>query len=252
MRKDYLIVGIVIIAAVLIYSKLDRKHKDATADVGVEKIHIIDDKNMPIMSAGDQNKRPSIESTMKHSEPPVTPLNPAIAENFKNQLAKVLECVSPDKKSTLVKGIDPNFQNLVEFFNESYGQYVISLEDWVQSDVKMLDGTLKRVRIDTTYLDQSSPERRISVFGLDQKGNPQMETLDPEKSLNPTDDYVNGFFKDAEAALIEKSQRVYFPNGEELILIERNGRIESVTFTAEGKTSSCSGLDQETSNCYCN
>lgn len=252
MRKDYLIIGIVIIASVLIYSKLDRNRTAIVTDDGGGKVHIVDDKNIPIMPAGDQVKRPVIQSTTSHPEPPVAPVNPVLAENFKNQLAKVLECVSPDKKSTLVSGIEPNFQNLVEFFNESYGQYVVSLEDWVQSDVKMADGTLKRVRVDTTYLDQSSPERRISVFGLDPSGNPQMENLDPEKSLNPSDDFINGFFKDATPALIEKSQRVYFPNGEELILIERNGRIESVTFTAEGKTSSCTGLDQETSNCQCN
>lgn len=252
MRKDYLIAGIVTIAGVLIYSKLDRKTPDIIDDDGAPKVHVVDDKNIPVMPAGDQVKRPDIKSTTTHPEPPVALSNPIIQENFKNQLGKVLECVSPDKKSTLVGGLEPNFQNLVEFFNESYGQYVVSLEDWVQSDLNMPDGTLRRVRVDTTYIDQASPERRLSVFGLDQNGSPQMENLDSEKSYNPTDDFINSFFKEATPVLIEKSQRVYFPNGEELILIEKNGRIESVTFTVGDKTSTCSGLDQETSNCQCN
>lgn len=252
MRKDYLIFGLFIIVGVFIYSKIDRKPVESMDHGSAVKVHVVDDKNIPILPAGNQVQKPVVQATTHHPEPAEQPSNPIVAENFKNQLARVLECVSPDKKSTLVNGIEPNFQNLVEFFNESYGQYVVSLEDWVQSDVKLADGTLRRVRVDTTNLDQGSPERRISVFGLDQTGNPKLEKLDPEKSLNPTDEYVNEFFKQATPTLIEKSQRVYFPNGEELILIERNGRVESVTFTVDGKTSSCTGLDQETSNCQCN
>lgn len=252
MRKDYLILAVLIIAGVLIYSKWDQPAEKSVDGDDDKKIVVVDDKNIPIRTAGDQVKRPTVKNTTQAPEPPMAQTNPVIAENFKNQLAKILECVSPDKKSSLIGGIDPTFENLVQFFNESYGQYVVSLEDWVQSDIRLADGTLRRVRVDTTYMDQSSPERRISVFGLDQGGSPQMLTIDPEKSFNPTDEYIGGFFTGSTPAMVEKSQRVYFPNGEELILIERNGRVESATFTNEGRTSSCTGLDQEISNCQCN
>ena len=252
MRKDYVIGAIVILVGVFIYSKWDRPVDELLAASDDKKVVVVDDKDIPVMPAGDQVKRPTVQSTTNTPGPAVTPSSPAIAENFKNQLAKVLECVSPDKKSSLIGGVDPTFENLVQFFNESYGQYVVSLEDWVQSDIKMADGTLRRVRVDTSYMDQGSPEQRISVFGLDQSGSPKLESLDPEKSFNPTDEYISSFFTGSTLVMVEKSQRVYFPNGEELILIERNGRVESMTFTNEGRTSSCSGLDQETSSCQCN
>ena len=249
MRKDYLFYGIAIILGVLIYSQWSAKQGTPDSDLDDGKILVVADrkidptpKNAPTLSIA----RTPIGTIEKNSE-----VSPVVAENFKNHLNKVLECVESGKKTGLIAGVAPSFDNLLQVFNENYGQFVVSLEDWTQADVKLADGTLRRVRVDTTYIDQASPERRISVFGIDQQGYPQPVDLDAEKAQNPDDEYINSFLIGSEPVLNEKSERVYFQNGEELILIERNGRVESMTFTGNGKTATCSGLDVEDSNCQC-
>ena len=219
------------------------------SDIGDGKIPVVDDRKIypPLKTAPALSTAGTPLGTIDKK----TEISPVVAENFKNHLNKVLECVESGKKTGLVSGVAPSFENLLQVFNENYGQYVVSLEDWTQSDVKLADGTLRRIRVDTTYIDQSSPERRISVFGLDPQGYPQPIDLDAEKAQNPDDEFIKSFLVGSEPVLNEKSERVYFENGEELILIERNGRVESMTFTGNGKTATCSGLDGEDSNCQC-
>jgi hypothetical protein len=250
MRKDYLIVGIAIISGVLIYSRWTAKSNLLVVDRSKQKVPIVDDrKNYP--NPNEKTVDDSSEKIPNEVVEKKTQIDPVVAENFKNHLIKVLDCIEPGKKSSLAVGLSPNFENLIQVFNDNYGQYVVSLEDWIQSDIKLSDGTLRRVRIDTTYLDQSSPERRMSVFGIDPQGYPLPLDLDLEKAQNPDDEYISSFLAGAEPVLVEKSERVYFQNGEELIVVETNGQVESITFSGNGKTATCSGLDKENSSCQC-
>lgn len=247
MRKDYLILGIIIISGVLIYSRWTAK-SDAP-DLESKSIPVVDYRK--ILPTQKKSATVPLTGTPLGVVEKKTEITPVIAENFKNHLNKVLECIEPGKKSGLMAGVPPSFDNMIQVFNDNYGQYVVSLEDWTQSDLKMADGTLRRVRVDTTYIGQASPERRISVFGLDAQGYPQPVDIDAEKAQNPEDEFIKSFMVGSEPVLIEKSERVYFQNGEELILVERDGRVESMTFTGNGKTATCSGLDKEDSNCQC-
>ena len=248
MRKDYLILGIVIISGVLIYSRWTAKSAADSSAVDASQIPTVDDRKVH-----PAQKKPTATTTGTPlgAIEKKTEVTPVVAENFKNHLNKVLECIEPGKKSGLVAGLAPSFDNLIQVFNDNYGQYVVSLEDWTQSDVKLTDGTLRRVRVDTTYIDQVSPERHITVFGLDSQGYPQPIDLDAEKAQNPEEEYIKSFLAGSEPVLVEKSQRVYFENGEELILVEQNGRVESMSFSGNGKTATCSGLNKEDSNCQC-
>jgi hypothetical protein len=177
----------------------------------------------------------------------------ADVENYKQfaaHLKTVSQCLQI-KNHTEYDQVDPTFDNLIVSLKPAMGDVTVFTDDWAQTDLQYTDGTLKRIRVEVGYDDPGNPTKYLQVYKLNMQNIPEMEDLDPQQATNPNDEYVESMKVGANILLHEKGGRAYFPGGEEMIIIERNGKLESFTMTKNNKTISCNAMTSAASNCQC-
>ena len=172
-----------------------------------------------------------------------------VQKSFSTHLRQLAQCLSVNIAVNQEK-IDPHFDNLVVSLNPAFGNVLVKMDDWTQWDVEMQDGSKRRIRTETEYLENNIPTKRAQLYKLNQQGMPEMQTLGDDQ-VNPTDEYLESLRGDGRTYVDEKASRSYYAEGEELVVVERNGKVQSFSMSKGEKTFSCSETDSLTSNCQC-
>lgn len=248
MRKEFLavIAGTIFLMALLYWN-------DNTGRV---------DKITPVASSGQTQLDSQVISPQESIISQTTSADPSQAavpvqvneiENhklFAVHLKTISQCLQI-KNNVDYDQVDPTFDNLIVSLKPAMGDVTVFTDDWAQTDLQYTDGTLKRIRVEVGYDDPGNPSKYLQVYKLNDQNIPEMENLDPQQATNPTDEYVESMKAGANILLHEKGGRAYFPAGEEMIVIERNGKLESFTMTKNNKTISCNTMTSAASNCQC-
>lgn len=174
-----------------------------------------------------------------------------IYKNFTEKLKEMGECLQI-KMAVDSEKIDPTFDNLIVSLRPELGDVIVQMVDWTQMDLKSSNGEQKRVRTETEYPSNgSAPVQRLQVYKINKDQMPELESLPVEKTENPTEDYINSFKVGFSSTLEERGGRAYFQEGEEIVMVERNGKLDSLAIQKKGKSISCTGLDTLKSMCRC-
>ncbi len=176
--------------------------------------------------------------------------NIEIQKTFSNNIKLLGACLSVQPQVDADK-ITPTFENLSSSLKTALGEVVVRMDDWTQQDLKYSDGTTKRIRTEIEYQDNGSPVRRAQLYKVNEQGMPELQPLNQAQAVEPTDDFLNSLKADGQEILEEKGSRVYYQEGEELVLVERGGKVQSFSLTKGEKTFSCTETDAATSNCQC-
>lgn len=147
--------------------------------------------------------------------------------------------------------VDPTFDSMMASLRPAIGDIVVKMDDWTQADLRADDGSIRRLRTEMEYNDSSTPTRRVQLYKINDQGLPEMQNLPVDQALNPTDEYLESLRGSGKALIDEKGSRVYYSEGEELVLVERGGKVQSFSLTKGEKTFSCTDTDAATSNCQC-
>jgi hypothetical protein len=256
MRKDFLIGIIATVLAMGLYYYFDHSEAlpapsdDGQTEETLEKIQ----ENSAIESlVGSSDGTVAKPMGVSLGEPAKPEENQAVHKQFSEHLKTIGTCLEI-KNSVDSEKIDPTYDNLVVSLRPALGEVVVQMDDWTQRDLKNAQGERKRLRTEVNYQDGgiSSPTKRVQLYKLNEQGMPELQTIDPEQSVNPSDAFMDSLIgSDFQTSLEEKGGRSYYQEGEELVMIERNGKLESISLTKGGKTVSCSGLDSISSSCQC-
>jgi hypothetical protein len=147
--------------------------------------------------------------------------------------------------------MEPSFDNLSASLKPALGEVVVRMDDWTQQDFKADDGSLRRIRTEVEYQDTGNPVKRVQFYKINAQGMPELQTLNPDQATDPSDDFISSLKGDGQVTIEEKGGRVYYQEGEELVLVERGGKVQSFSLTKGDKTFSCTETDATTSNCQC-
>lgn len=170
----------------------------------------------------------------------------AFADHLK-ELGRCMEVTTiPNSEKT-----EPTFESLSTNLKPALGEVVVRMDDWTQEDFKSDDGSTKRIRTEVEYQETGNPVRRAQFYKINAQGMPEMQALNPDQAIDPSDDFLSSLKGDGQVTLEEKGGRVYYQEGEELVLVERGGKIQSFSLTKGEKTFSCTETDATTSNCQC-
>lgn len=253
MRKDLLLgIGATLIAMALFYFA---DHPNEPLNIGKNKIDSEADLSIPA------NKKLLNTMTAAASGPVAvgaegggttgnTASRDVIAKNFVEHLKTVGKCLGINNAIDH-DIIDPTYDNLVVSLSPVIGNVVVQMDDWTQLDLQNPDGTRRRIRTEVNYENPNAPVKYVQLYNINDQGFPELQPVDSEKAHNPSDDYINYLRGGANLVLDEKGSRVYFQEGEEIVMVERSGVIESFSLTKNEKTISCTGLDAVNSNCQC-
>lgn len=256
MRKDLLLgIGATLIAMALFYFA---DNPTAKLNIGKNKIDSDSDYGVP---ADRKLLNSEVQAAVEQQQARLAVSAPSaalqagserdqISKNFAEHLKTVGTCL---KINTAIDNptIEPTYDNLLVSLRPAVGELVVQMDDWTQMDLQNPDGTRKRLRTEVNYDNPNSPVKYVQLYNINDQGFPELQNVDAEKARNPSDDYINYLRGGAELTLNERGSRVYFQEGEEVVLVERSGVIESFSMTKNGKTVSCTGLDAMNSNCQC-
>ena len=121
---------------------------------------------------------------------------------------------------------------------------------WMEWHLRSPDGRERRLRLEITESDEGKVGRELHYFSESRDGQLNPLELDPEKAMNPTDDVINELLKQGEVFYKERAAVSFFPNGERVEYMEKNGTLSEVEFFKENKQFRCPDiLVPETCQC---
>lgn len=170
---------------------------------------------------------------------------------FADHLKQLAVCLGAATAPAVGDKAEPTFESLSAGLKPILGEVVVHMEDWTQQDFKSEDGSLRRIRTEIEYQDAGNPIKRAQFYKINGQGMPELQSLNPDQATDPSDDFLNSLRGDGQVTLEEKGGRVYYQEGEELVLVERGGKLQSFSLTKGEKTFSCTETDVSTSNCQC-
>jgi hypothetical protein len=187
----------------------------------------------------------SADSTLAKSQSQIAGSDAEVSTHFVATLKTMGQCLQI-KNVVDYDQIDP-----IVSLKPAMGDVTVYTDDWTQADVQYADGSQKRIRTEVNYDNPGNPTKYLQIYKLSEMGVPEMEDLDPQQTTNPSDEYIESMKVGSSTLQHEKGGRAYFQGGEELVIIERNGKIESITMTKNNKTISCNSMSSKESSCQC-
>ncbi|WP_415062338.1 hypothetical protein [Bdellovibrio sp.] len=144
-----------------------------------------------------------------------------------------------------------NFENLNTAISADLGDVVTQSEEWTATDIRTKSGELRRIYLENSPDTAAEPRRTLKYYSL-QGGSQKEIPLSKEQMTNPSDALVASLESDGDVVGRSLSRRIYYQNGDDLLLVERNGKIYSLELPHDGKTFRCTGLDStKTMKCEC-
>lgn len=173
-----------------------------------------------------------------------------VQKAFSAHLKQLGQCLGVNPSVEFDK-VDPTFDNLIIALRPALGEIVVKMDDWTQMDVRASNGDMSRIRTEIEYQENGNPVKHAQYYKINDQGMPEMQNLAPEQAIDPPDDFIENLKAGSPAVNDDKGGRVYYPEGEELVLVEHNTRVQSFSLTKGEKTFSCTETDSMNSNCQC-
>lgn len=168
--------------------------------------------------------------------------------NIGSMLNKLSECT--EIKNTVPSSpVEPTLAAILESVQSELGEPVIRSEDWNTTEITLGDGSRRVIRIETVYEDDDII-RRVKYYQVD-NGNLIPLELTSDQSNNPSDTFLASLEKEGSVTSRERSERVFFQNGEEVTYTEKDGKLANSEIIRAGKSLKCSDYGQSSFKCQC-
>lgn len=249
--KHYFQVGIGLGLFVAIVSGifwLRTDHSKASPEDNEEIVESIED------TGADTRLEENLTAKMESSPAPEKKKTDAVdlnkaSEFFGQSMKPLATCLSLNSMNTPER-LDPSVESLISAVKSDLGDPILRSEDWVTWSLRA-GSEERRIRIETDYSDSDQTTRHLLYFKLDAQGQPNLIPLPSEQTKNPSEAFIASLQKDGEVYEEEKGQRAYFDNGQELVITEKNGKIDDLEFSNGAKTFRCAGILTASPSCKC-
>lgn len=150
--------------------------------------------------------------------------------------------------------LDKNDQISFDSFNNSMsadlGEVVNSTELWATTDLRTESGEVRRILIENN-VDGSTSVGTLSYWSF--KNGTQTELpLSNEQRANPTDALIASLEADGKVFGGAMSRKIFYTNGGEVTLLEKNGQMAGLSVEHEGRTFRCENMDTaDSTKCNC-
>ncbi len=221
--------------------------EEATAEVS----DMSEDSGPDARFDDDLEAKVGLEAATVQDRKKTEPVDLAIAsEAFGQSMKQMAACVGLNSSNISGERQDPSFDSLLATVKSDLGDPILRSEDWVTWNMRV-GGEERRIRIETDYSDSDQASRHLLYFKVDKEGQPTLIPLPSEQTKDPSESFIASLQRDGEVYEEEKGERVYFENGQEMVLTEKNGKIDDFEFSNGSKTFRCAGILATASSCKC-
>ncbi|WP_295900121.1 hypothetical protein [uncultured Bdellovibrio sp.] len=171
-------------------------------------------------------------------------------EAYKKHLKEMAVCLNMQ-----VGQLDPQSEINFETFNKAIspdlGDIVMTTDEWSATDIRTKAGELRRIYIENSPDPEKQSQKNLKYYSLSTSGEQKELPLAADQMANPSEALIASLESDGELVGKSTSRRMFYQNGDDLLLIERNGKIYSFELPHDGKTFTCIDADSAKMACRC-
>lgn len=200
----------------------------------------------------EEKKSTSADATTDLHKPPAENSNLSIdvQANKKTHFSQFLNMMSSclDIKNSSDSSLaEPRIENLLTSVQNELGEPVIRSEDWTSTEIQTSSGEQRLIKIETSY-ENDDIVKKLKYFNMTVEGLMPIE-LAEDQATEPSATLIASLESEGKLLKKERSERIFFQNGEEIIYTEINGDIEFIELTRSGKTLRCKELSKAPCAC---
>jgi hypothetical protein len=170
-------------------------------------------------------------------------------QNYALSMDRLAACFQM-RDSALAENPPLKIESLHSKFQSELGPVAHQSDRWMEWHLRTPEGRERRLRLEINESDDGKVVRELHYFTEAKDGVLNPLELDPSKAINPTDDVINQLLKEGEVFYKERAAVSFFPNGERVEYLEKNGDLSEVEFFKENKQFRCPDiLVPETCQC---
>lgn len=255
MKSPFLIVFVLAVILILGYCQVTKEPASPKSELETSDQSESDPRLKKIKLVQNQpkaNPPPPSQNSAQSSSPgflPTSMESPQKFEVLQKSIQQLAGCLNMEVKP-LNAADQFDFGSLYSSIGSDLGDVVMKLEEWSATDIRTPEGEIRRLYLEAP--SEKSRARKLRYISMNRNGAQKDISLTNEQSTNPTDTLLASLEADGQVVSKSRSERIYFENGDSLLVVEKNGSIYSFQLPHDGKTFSCTGADQATSmQCQC-
>lgn len=195
-----------------------------------------------------EEQAPNLQSS--ESEQTLSQEQMAVSESqipFLEIVKKIKDCLQIEAEYS--KELGANIESLFLILQPIFGPQTVKDKSLVWR-LRNPDGIEKKIYLSIVQNEEDKIIKQLDFFSVDSHGNEVRIDLEPEKTLNPSDEYMNQLLKGAQVIEKIKSSVAEFPNGALLNYQEKDGVLIQFDIQYNKTSFSCSGINNA-DTCQC-
>ena len=202
----------------------------------------------PVTPPSEEPKTEAVNPETETTAP--LDLKKKLQDNFVEALKGIGTCLD------IRNSIDSDEQEakvefLISSLRSEWGEPTVRTEDWSNTNLTLPNGEERRIRLEIDFDSTDRIVKRLKYYSVDKDKMPVPLDIPPEQIFDPSEEFLASLEKEGQVTLKQKSLRYYFQDGEEIILVERNGVISDLEVNKDGRYYKCKSIDSTQSSCQC-
>jgi hypothetical protein len=194
------------------------------------------------------------EEVLIRPKPTYTPQ--AVAPEQKTQQSENYKSAAQNLKSCFgisgnIEIREPGLEAWKNLISSTLGEVTSQAEEWRNTHVVLPNGEQRRIHLEVENNDQGLPVLKLKYAGVDKEDLPVPIELPREQSENPSPTFLASLENEGKITLFEISEKWKLSENGEVSVIERNGIVNEIEITKNGKSFRCNQLESSQGHCDC-
>ncbi len=246
-----LLVGIVLSILFVKYTNNEKSSLPEAADSIVTEDEGVDEDVATLPKNSSVAATPALPTEGASGFLPTEMAEPAVFENYKKSFSEMATCLT-----MITKPLNPNAEVNFETFNQTIspdlGDIVSQSEDWSTVDLRTPSGEVRRIFLKNYTPDDDDGKKTLRYTVITPDGKEKELPISQEIADDPSETLMASLESDGEVIGRSRARRIYYENGDVLLLGEHNGKISSYELAHGGSTYRCTNTDSsKTFSCRC-
>lgn len=174
--------------------------------------------------AGPESMGDPVVTTAEPTSAPPTEAEKSFAQILQD-LEECFGIKSPESGAAAAK---ISVDTLLAQLQSDWGPPVRIEDRWMSWHLRNREGRERRLRLEVTENDEGRTTRELHYYAIDREGLPIPLELDPEKSLNPSDETLNQMLREGDVFFKERAGVVQFSGNERIDFVNIDGTLAEI------------------------
>lgn len=182
---------------------------------------------------------------------PTATEDPNLFKKYQATFKEMATCLNMDM-GEFSSNQQMNYENFHKVISPDLGDVVTTSMEWTSTDIQTASGEVRRIYVEYGPDIDGPPKRTLKYYSISKNGAQKEIPLSNDQTYNPTDTFIAGLEADGKTVGMSMARKMFYQNGDDLLLVERNGKILSFELPHDGATFTCNNFDNSNKmSCRC-